>query len=178
LLAQEIRLKLTEKTRKRWAERGITAEHGPVIRRVRLHMRRKGGVMRVHATKNIHAELGAGTNDHIAIYRDGETVRFLVVTKREALLRVQRGQPAVLPEHPEGGRLVMALRPGDVLCRETNGRRQFALVRKVNAAGRIFYKALHAANEPKPEVSLGPSCVNDHWHKVAVDPIGRWRPAR
>jgi CRISPR-associated endonuclease Csn1 len=178
LLAQEIRLKLTEKTRKRWAERGITAEHGPVIRRVRLHIRRKEGVMRVHATKNIHAVLGPGTNDHIAIYRDGETVRFLVVTKREALLRVQRGQPVVLPEHPKGGRLVMALRPGDVLSRETNGRRQFALVRRVNAEGRIFYKALHAANEPKPEVSLGPSCVDDHWHKVAVDPIGRWRPAR
>lgn len=178
LLAQEIRLPLTDRVRRKWAKFGITAERGPVIRRVRLHMRRKEGVMRVHATKNIHAELGPGTNHHIAIYRDGETIRYLVATKREALVRVQRGEPAVRPEHPEGGRLVMALRPRDVLCRENDGLRQFALVRKVNAAGRIFYKPLHSANEPKPEVSLGPSCVNDGWRKISVDPIGRWRPAR
>ena len=134
--------------------------------------------MRVHAAKNIHAELGPGTNDHIAIYRDGETVRFLVATRREALLRVRNGKPAVLPEHPEGGRLVMALRPRDMLYRESEGTQQFALVRKFNAAGRIFYKAPHSANEPKPEVSLGPSCVKDGWIKVTVDAIGRWRPAR
>lgn len=178
LLAQEIRLKVTETTRRKWAAQGIAAERGPLIRRVRLHMRRNQGVMRVHATKNMHAELGPGSNDHIAIYRDGETVRFLVATKREALVRVQRGQPAVMSAHPEGGRLVMALRPRDVLYREADGVRQFALVRKVNAAGRIFYKALHSVNEPKPEVSLGPSCINDGWRKVTVDPIGRWRPAR
>ena len=178
LLTQEIRLPLTEMARRRWAENGIAAERGPVIRRVRLHMRRKDGVMRAHTAKNIHAELGPGTNDHIAIYRDGEATRYLVVTKREALVRAQRGGPAVLPEHPEGGRLVIALRPRDVLCRETGGLRQFALVRKVNAAGRIFYKPPHSANEPRPEVSLGPSCVNDGWRKVSVDPIGRWRLAR
>jgi CRISPR-associated endonuclease Csn1 len=178
LLAQEIRLKLTEEARKRWAERGVAAERGPVIRRVRLHIRRKEGIMRVHAEKNIHAELGPGSNDHIAIYRDGETVRFLVATKREALMRVQRGEPTVLLEHPQGGRLVMALRPRDVLSREENGIREFVLVRKVNAAGRIFYKPLYSANEPRPEVSLGPSFVKDGWQKVSVDPIGRWRPAR
>ncbi|WP_439579470.1 type II CRISPR RNA-guided endonuclease Cas9 [Elioraea sp.] len=178
LLAQEIRLKLTETTRNRWVEKGIAAGRGPVIRRVRLHIRRKEGVMRVHAAENIHAELGPGSNDHIAIYRHGETVRYEVVTKRTALVRVRRGEPAVLPEHPEGGRLVMALRPRDVLSRETDGTRHFALVRKVNAAGRIFYKPLHSVNEPKPEVSLGPSCVHDGWCKVAVDPIGRWKPAR
>jgi CRISPR-associated endonuclease Csn1 len=105
-------------------------------------------------------------------------VRFLVATKREALMRVQRGEPTVLLEHPQGGRLVMALRPRDVLSREENGIREFVLVRKVNAAGRIFYKPLYSANEPRPEVSLGPSFVKDGWQKVSVDPIGRWRPAR
>ncbi|GIX10334.1 type II CRISPR RNA-guided endonuclease Cas9 [Elioraea sp.] len=179
LLAQEIRLKLTDETRKRWLQSGIAAEHGPVIRRVRLHMRRKEGVMRVHATKNIHAELGPGTNHHIAIYRDGETIRYLVVTKREALVRVQRGESAVRPEHPEGGRLVMALRPGDVLRRVTENGQEFALIRFVYGAGPIFFKPLSMAGAPKPQVSKVPATwVREGWHKVSVDPIGRWRPAR
>lgn len=179
LLAQEIRLKLTEETRRRWAERGIVAERGPVIRRVRLNIRRKEGVIRVHADKNIHAELGPGSNDHIAIYRDGETVRYLVVTKREALVRVQRGQPAVLPEHPEGGRLVMALRPGDVVRRETENGQEFALIRFAYGAGPIFFKPLSMAGTPKPQVSKKPATwLREGWQKVSVDPIGRWRPAR
>jgi hypothetical protein len=179
LLAQEIRLKLTDKTRKTWAEHGIAAEHGPVIRRVRLHIRRKEGVMRVHAAKNIHAELGPGSNDHIAIYRDGETVRFLVVTKREALLRVQNGQPAVLPEHPEGGRLAMALRPGDVLRRETASGEEFAVVRYAYGNGQIFLKSPGVAKEEARGGSRKPGpLISEGWRKVAVDPIGRWRPAR
>ncbi|WP_114375387.1 type II CRISPR RNA-guided endonuclease Cas9 [Elioraea thermophila] len=178
LLAMEIRLPLREETKRRWADHGVAAETGPIIKRVRLNLRRKDGVMPVHRHKNIHAELGPGTNDHIAIYRDGETVRFLVATKREAYERVRRGEPAVLPVHPEGGRLVMALRPGDVLRREVDGAQAFVLVRKFNANGRIFYKVLHSSKEPRPEVSFGPSCVRDGWRKVAVDPIGRWRFAK
>ncbi|MFQ3623610.1 MAG: type II CRISPR RNA-guided endonuclease Cas9, partial [Acetobacteraceae bacterium] len=179
LLSQEIRLKLSEQTRRRWAESGIAAAHGPVIRRVRLHLRRKEGVMPVHKSRNIHAELGPGTNDHIAIYRDGETVRFLVVTKREALLRVRRGEAAVRPEHPEGGRLVMALRPGDVLRRQVDGREEFALIRLAYGAGPIFFKPPFVAGTPRPQVSkTPPTWLREGWHKVAVDPIGRWRPAR
>src|SRR5579875_2801236 len=64
-LAKEIRLPRADGT------------PGPVIRRVRLLVPRRDGTMRVHATRNIHAELGPGTNDHIAIYKDGDAVRFL-----------------------------------------------------------------------------------------------------
>ncbi|MCX7901347.1 MAG: type II CRISPR RNA-guided endonuclease Cas9 [Burkholderiaceae bacterium] len=179
LLAQEIRLKLTDATRKRWASQGMEAKQGPVIRRVRLHIRRKEGVMPVHAEKNIHAELGPGTNDHIAIYRDGETVRFLVATKREALVRVQNGQPAVLPEHPKGGRLVMALRRGDVLRRQTANGEEFVLIRFAYGNGQIFFKPLTMAGQPRPQVSKKPAVwLREGWHKIVVDPIGRWRPAR
>lgn len=179
LLAMEIRLPLREETKRRWADRGVVADAGPIIRRVRLNLRRKDGVMPVHRHKNIHAELGPGTNHHIAIYRDGETVRFLVATKREAYERVQRGEPAVLPVHPEGGRLVMALRPGDVLRREVNGREEFVLVRFAYGAGQIFFKPVWLAGVPKPQVSKTPATwVREGWRKVAVDPIGRWRFAK
>ena len=179
LLTQEIRLKLTEKRRTHWEKEGIVAPQGPVIRRVRLHLRREAGVMRVHAAKNINAELGPGTNDHIAIYRDGETVRFLVATRREAWLRVRNGKPAVLPEHPEGGRLVMALRPGDVLRRETENGPEVAVVRFAYGNGQIFFKPPWMAASPRPQVSKMPATwVREGWRKVTVDPIGRWRPGR
>ncbi|MDW8443753.1 MAG: HNH endonuclease domain-containing protein [Acetobacteraceae bacterium] len=153
LLAMEIRLPLSEEAKRRWAERGIDAQAGPVIKRVRLHLRRKDGVMPVHRRKNMHAELGPGTNHHIAIYRDGEDVRYLVVTKREAYERVRRGEPAVLPEHPEGGRLVMALHPGDVLRRAVGEREEFVVVRYAYGAGPVFFKPHWLAGVPKPQVS-------------------------
>lgn len=179
LLSQEIRLKLTPAAKRRWAVRGVVADHGPVIRRVRLRLRRKDGVMRVHPTRNIHAELGPGTNDHIAIYRDGETVRHLVVTKREALARVRRGESAVLPEHPEGGRLALALRPGDVLRRRGKNGEEFALVKLTYGSGQTLLGPLNQARVVERRGFRGPATLLDEgWHKVSVDPIGRWRPAR
>lgn len=152
---------------------------GPVIRRVRLVIPLKSGVIRVHPTKNIHAEQGRGTNDHIALYRDGEAIRFLIATKRESLSRIRRGEPAITPHHPEGGTLVMALRPGDVLRRSVNGFNEYRLIRKFLGSGQIFFKPLTMVLEPKPEVSKMPApLLQEGWHKVAIDPIGRIRPAR
>jgi CRISPR-associated endonuclease Csn1 len=179
LLAQEIRLTVTKERRRHWENMGIAAPQGPVIRRVRMHTRRKEGVMRVHAAKNIHAELGPGTNDHIAIYRDGDQVRFLVATRREALLRVRNGQPAVLPEHPDGGRLVMALRAGDVLCKGPAGAEEFIGIHKFSAKGQIFFRLLNKLPRDQYAGSaMVATLARDGWTKVAVDPIGRWRPAR
>lgn len=147
---------------------------GPLIRRVRLCIPLKSGVMRVHPTKNIHAEQGRSTNDHIALYRDGETVRFLIATRREALDRVRRGESAILPTHPDGGDLAMALRPGDVLHRAINGRSEYRLIRKFLASGSIFFKPLTLSVDPKPEVSKTPApLLQEGWSKVTVDPIGR-----
>jgi len=153
---------------------------GPVIRRVRLHLARDPDkLLRAHPTKNMHVEQGDGTNHHIALYRDGATIRFLPVTRREAFARQRQGQPAVLPRHPKGGTLLFALCSRDVMMRETPAGREFVLVRKINAAGRIFHKPLTLAGEPKPEVSFGPDgLLRDGWRKVSVDPIGRVRPAR
>ncbi len=153
---------------------------GPVIRRVRLLMPLRGGaVMSLHPIKNIHAEFGKDTNDHIAIYCDGEAVRFLVTRRREAMLRAWRGEPVVLGHHPEGGRLVMALHPGDVLHRQTGDQDEYRLVRKFYGAGPIFFKPLTMAVEPETQDSrTPPTWVREGWRKVAIDPIGRVRPAK
>jgi CRISPR-associated endonuclease Csn1 len=161
-LAQEIRLPRADGT------------PGPVIRRVRLLVPRRDGTMRVHPTRNIHAELGPGTNHHIAIYKDGDAVRFLVTTRREAMERARRGQPVVLPMHPEGGRLVMSLRPGDVLHRRLDGRDEYRLIRKFLGSSAIFYKPLTMAVVPKPETSNRPgTLLAEGWRKISIDPIGR-----
>jgi CRISPR-associated endonuclease Csn1 len=152
---------------------------GPVIRRVRLLVPWATGVMPVHRSRNTYAKLGPGSNEHIAIYRDGETVRFIVATKREVAERTRRGEPAVLSVHPNGGRLSMGLRAGDVLSRERGERVERCLIRKFNAKGRIFYKPLIMSGEPKPAVSLASAAViTEGWRKVSVDAIGRVRPAR
>jgi len=152
---------------------------GPLIRRVRLLIRRNEGMMRTHATRNIHAELGPGSLHHIAIYVDGDDVRFLVVSKREAAERLHRGEPVACSRHPEGGRLAMALCPGDVVHRRVDDRDEFALIRLAYSNGQIFYKPLAMAGVPAKEVSKKPKIwIREGWRKVAVDPIGRVRPAR
>ncbi|HEX7389421.1 MAG TPA: hypothetical protein VF286_04875, partial [Acidiphilium sp.] len=100
-------------------------------------------------------------------------------TKRETLSRVRKGDPATLPSHPEGGELVMTLRPGDVLHRKIDGRDEYCLIRKFLGSGQIFFKPLTMALEPKPEVSKTPNpLLQEGWGKVIIDPIGRVSPAR
>jgi CRISPR-associated endonuclease Csn1 len=154
---------------------------GPVIRRVRVRVKRKEGVMPVHAKRNMHAELGPGSNHHIAIYCDGPTVRFLVVTRREAAARVMRkpSLPAVAPVHPLGGELVMALHPSDVVHRKVGDRNELLLIRFAYGAGPIFFKPLTMSGNPEKQVSkTPPTWVREGWRKVSVDPIGRIRPAK
>jgi CRISPR-associated endonuclease Csn1 len=170
-LAGEIRLPMTDQTK------GHSGEPGPLVRRVRLHIKRNGVLLQLGRSKNAHAELGPGTTYRLALYRDGETVRHRQVTKREALARVRHtpALPAVPPEHPDGGRLIAAVGPGDVLMRKVPTGRELLLVRKTNAEGRIFHKPLTLAGQPDSEPSLGPADIADDdngWRKVSVDPIG------
>lgn len=72
----------------------------------------------------------------------------------------------------------MSLCPGDILAQNTEGSVKYLVVRKVNQAGRVFYKSATQAGTPKPEVSFGPGNFTDtSIKKVSVDPIGRVRSA-
>jgi CRISPR-associated endonuclease Csn1 len=154
---------------------------GPVIRRVRLCVPREPDAMvRTHAHKNIYAETAPGSLHHIAIYEDGGTVRFLVTPKRDAALRMKQGRAVAPRVHPEGGRLLMVLHPGDVLAsRSGNPRTEMFVIRKFSTSGQIFFKPLTMTEEPRPEVSKRPGpLVREGWRKVVVDPIGRVAYAR
>ena len=69
----------------------------------------------------------------------------------------------------------MSLCPNDVLemsCED--GSKEYVVVRKFNEKGRVFYKPLTLAGDPKPEVSFAPDrFLRDDIRKVRVDPIGR-----
>lgn len=154
---------------------------GPLIRRVRILVpRAPQAMLRTHPRKNIHAELAPGSLHHIAIYREGNVVRYLVSTKREVAARAARGQPPSLRAHPDGGRLCMVLHPGDALLRSAaDGLGSLVVIRKFLSNGQIFYKPLTMADDPKPEESKRPGpLVAAGWHKVSIDPIGRIRKAR
>jgi len=170
---------------KKAAENGIYLPRkdgtpGPIIRRVRLLIPRASGVMPVHARKNMHAELGPGTSHHIAIYRrDDGAISYEVVTKREAAVRVLRGEAPVRRTHPEFGRLIMSLCQNDMIARtDEHGRTEFAVVRKFYGNGQIFFRPHWVAGEAGSEKSQRPGpFISSGWRKVTVDPIGRVRPA-
>jgi CRISPR-associated endonuclease Csn1 len=112
---------------------------GPVIRRVRLLVRKDvDAVTRVHRTRNIWAEFGAGSLHHLAIYQDGERVWGKAIRIHEAAARARAGEPLIARDGA-AGRLVMALHPGDCLSRESNGRPEYRVVRFFYSNGQIFH---------------------------------------
>lgn len=152
---------------------------GPIIRRVRLWQKLQPELIaRVHSTRNIFATPGPGSNHHIAIYRAGDRVWGTPVLKRQAIERVRRGERIVLPAEGDG-KLVMSLCRGDVVRRTVGETTEYRVIRKFNAAQRIFFKPLTMAGEPEKEGSWSPEgLLRDGWHKVSIDPIGCTRRAR
>ncbi|HXE74785.1 MAG TPA: type II CRISPR RNA-guided endonuclease Cas9 [Candidatus Xenobia bacterium] len=147
------------------------------IRKVRLLVKRQSKVMLPLRPKpRSHVELN--NLHHIAIYDKGDPPHD-TVTLYEALRRLRARAPLVQRTNTDGGPLVLSLCPGDVLeVRKPDGAREYLVVRKFNEKGRVFYKPLQMADEPKPEVSFGAArLLRDDIRKVTIDAIGRVRPA-
>lgn len=160
----------------------------PVVR-VRLALERQPSAvqeLRAPTTTNGQlpgrpfVELGQSLR-HLAIYRkpDG-SVLYRTETRLGAMNNTRRHNTPVSRELGDGATLLFSLCPGDMLTRQrSDGSVEYLVVRKVNQAGRVFYKAASQADIPKPEVSFGPTSFADGaLKKVSVDPIGRVRPAR
>jgi CRISPR-associated endonuclease Csn1 len=153
---------------------------GRIVRKVRIWIDRQMKVMAaLRPGRRTYAELGQNTNHHMAIYRNDRGAVHETVTRLEAIRRCRRGEPVVKPQLEDGSALVMSLSANDTFeVSKTNGIKERFVVRKVNEKGRVFYKPLSMATEPKPEVSFAPSrFLQDDIRKVKIDPIGRVRPA-
>lgn len=123
-----------------------------------------------------------GDVHHYALYRlpDGK-IDYETISRFEAMRRLARKQPLIEKKREkDGATLLFTLAPGDMLRITQNGKSpEYAVVRKTNAAGRVFIKPHTMAGIPKPEISFGPErLAQPDIAKVSVDPIGRVRPAR
>ncbi len=158
-----------------------TEKPGRIIRKVRLYVdRQMKAVMPLCPEPKTYAELGQNTNHHIAVYDLGNgEAGHETVTRLEAVERLAQGEAAVRRTWHNGGRFVLSLCPGDILeVTNPSGSKEYLVVRKFNEEGRVFYKPLHSATKPKPEISVGPNrFLEPDIRKVSVDPIGRVRPA-
>lgn len=149
------------------------------IRKVRLLVKQQVHLMMpLRPGPKTFADLAG--NHHMALYKlpDG-TIRHETVSLFEATRRLKVGEPVVRRQADNGARFLFALSPGDILeLTDQKGERGYVVVRYCNEKGRVFYKPVAMADEPKPEVSFGPlRFAQPGIRKVAVDPIGRVRPA-
>jgi CRISPR-associated endonuclease Csn1 len=166
----------------------------PVIESVRLEVKQQSHLMvpvwpklKSGVPPKTFADLGG--NYCMAIYRlaDG-TACHHTITLPEATAQLKdkskKHQPVVRQVLENGARLVMSLAPGDILEISKGQEREYMVVRYCNEKGRVFYKPHTMALDPtkmkppQPEVSFGPDALlGPDIRKVAVDPIGRVRPA-
>jgi len=154
---------------------------GRIVRKVRIDVKRQMKVMvPLCPERKTYVEMGQNTNHHIAMYDLGGGKAAHETVSRIEVARRHTNNEAIVRRSLNGkGKLIVSLCPGDVLeCVSESGEVSYHLVRKFNEKGRVFYKPIAKADEPKPEVSFGPAqFLRSEIRKVAVDPIGRVRPA-
>ena len=160
--------------KKAFATRPRVSEGGPEIRKVRIRNKQQRALMAQISTG--YADVGR--NHHIAIYRRGDgKITFDVVSLFEASRRLVRKEPVVRRSNGDDETFVMSLAPGDTL-RFTAGKMAGDwIVKGAWAAGQIVLWRAEDARGTTVIRPVAASILRDGGRKVAVDPIGRIRPA-
>lgn len=150
------------------------SDGGAPIRKVRIRMKQQQKLMA--PLKNGYADLG--NNHHMAVFRNGDgRIETEIVSLFEAADRLRRHQP-VIRKSLNGAPLVMSLAQGDTVSFSDGKLKGLWIVHGVWSAGRIvLWRAEDATGSTvfRPTVA---SILKSGGQKVAVDPIGRIRPAR
>ncbi|HVY91023.1 MAG TPA: type II CRISPR RNA-guided endonuclease Cas9 [Hyphomonadaceae bacterium] len=146
---------------------------GPEIRRVRLTTKQQLQLMARASTG--YADLAG--NHHIEIFRTPNgKADYRVVSLHEAARRLASRRP-VVDRVLVGAVFVMSLAPGDTLSFPLGEKRGLWVVQGVWAAGPIvLLRANDALGESVTRPNAG-ALLREDAVKVAVDPIGRIRPA-
>ena len=147
---------------------------GPEIRKVRVLSKQQMALMAKTATGYADA---TASNHHIVIWRkpDGKA-DYQVVSLLEAAQRLARRSP-IVQRVRDGMEFVMSLAPGETIQFPTGDRKGYWVVNGVWANGQIVLENLmDAANATTFRPTAG-SILTSGARKVAVDPIGRVRPA-
>jgi CRISPR-associated endonuclease Csn1 len=149
---------------------------GQVIRKVRLTTKRQiDGLLAVH-----NGLTDPESKHHVAIYQsvDGTYIPE-IVSLLEAARRIAKRQPIVARTNDVGNRLVMSLSKGDMVSLNDK-RAKFWTVREIKSNGQITLVPHVEARPTKQAVVFKPTIsglMALSPTKVAVDPIGRVRPA-
>ena len=154
-----------------------TYKAGPPIMRVRIWVKQQE-----HLTVKVSANAVAlkGDNHHIALYQGDNKILVQSVSKLDALQRVQKEQPIVLPEN-NGAPLIFSFVKRDIF------------EKKDPETGEISYWRVAILGEkqvtlfPHTYAGTGSSLqkrpyhhnlIKEGYRKVSVDPIGRVRSAK
>ncbi len=150
------------------------SEGGAPIRKVRIRVKQQEKLMA--KLKNGYADLG--NNHHAAVFRhpDGR-IETEIVSLFEAANRLRRRAPVIARERGEA-RLIMSLAQGDTLAFPDGKLKGLWIVQGVWAAGPIVLWRAEDAKGASVFRPTAASILNSGGRKIAVDPIGRIRPAR
>ena len=153
------------------------SDGGPPIRKVRIRLKRQAKAMA--RLKNGFADFGK--NHHVAIFiKPGGEPEFRVVSLFEAATRLRQGLPPVDKSNSDELKFRMSLAAGDTI-RLRGDRLGLWIVRKLSEKGQITLWPINDADAEKRKTIFEPTIggmVSRGLEKVAVDPIGRIRPAR
>jgi CRISPR-associated endonuclease Csn1 len=153
------------------------SEGGAPIRKVRIREKQQAKLMA--QLKSGFADLG--NNHHALVYLtpNGKS-EFRIVSLFEAATRLRRGLPPVDSSDLTDLKFKMSLAAGDTI--KLGGERAgLWIVRKMSANGQITLWPINDADAEKHKTIFEPTIggmVSRGLEKIAVDPIGRIRPAR
>jgi CRISPR-associated endonuclease Csn1 len=149
------------------------SDGGAPIRKVRIRAKQQQRLMA--PLKNGYADLG--NNHHMAVYRhpDGR-VETEIVSLFEAAERLRRHQPVIRKEL-DGAPIVMSLAQGDTVLFPDGKLQGLWIVQSAWSAGPIVLWRAEDATGDTVFRPTATSILKSGGRKVAVDPIGRIRPA-
>ena len=149
---------------------------GTEIRKARIIVEQQATLMAPIST----GFASLGNNHHLAIYQleDGK-LDWRIVSMFEASRRLARREPIVTKMLPEGGTLAMSIALGDTVQIAQGDKAGLWVANILSANGQIFFRRAEDAS-PAGDTKWGPNAntlFREQARKIAVDPIGRIRPA-
>lgn len=149
------------------------SEDGAPIRKVRIRLKQQQKLMAT--LKNGYADLG--NNHHMAVFRHPEgRVTTEIVSLFEAAERLRRRHP-VIRKNLDGAPLAMSLAQGDTLFFSDDKLTGYWIVQGVWSGGQVVLWRAEDATGSTVFRPTAASILRSGGSKVAVDPVGRVRPA-
>jgi CRISPR-associated endonuclease Csn1 len=147
--------------------------HGHKIRAARISCALNRGGMQIGSAQRVRF-VESAANHHIEIFDGPKGWVSFIVTRREALRRLQAHLP-IVNRQLEGHRFVMALTNGDTVTKTQDGRRELFVVRKLSyeaAGNRVGFKQIDDAGTGAAKRVFVTLLREMDFQKVRISPTG------